>query len=306
MKVLNITYKFNETGVLTVDERLQLIESYISDNDIIICSEFYLCKIEGSEGKITFVDVDEEDIIKSKLEEISKSKPNVLIIPGTNLVFDSSLDCFLNKTYIYHDGFQNEHVKKNSGGTSHVINNLDLLYSDCFISSDHIADFKIARIKRNEAKVIKYSHKLKGYITYEIENFFLIIKICADYCESYEGSTNDKYKMVLNTAYGLPLKTDRNNGDVYIISDGILGPYIDIKNSGLNLASYNHDKFNNITLANYNITIKVPYVEPEPIAIPKYIPPRMRNAEQQIDTSNREKYLKYKKKYIKLKKLLFK
>lgn len=152
-----------------------------------------------------------------------------------------------------------------------------------------------------------YLDELKGYITYEIENFFIIIQICADYCEVYKGLTNNKYKMVINTSYNLLSPNDHNNGDLYIKSDGFLGPYINIKHDGLT-STHNINYINDIiTLVDYNITIEIPYVEPARVVIQKYIRPHIRKlmAEQQTDTSNK-KYLKYKIKYLKLKKLLFK
>jgi hypothetical protein len=67
MKILNITYKFNDTNVLSVDERLQIIQDRIEGNNIIICSEFYLCELEGLEGKVTYIDATRETVIKAQL-----------------------------------------------------------------------------------------------------------------------------------------------------------------------------------------------------------------------------------------------
>jgi hypothetical protein len=69
--------------------------------------------------------------------------------------------------------------------------------------------------------------------------------------------------MVLNTSYGLNSTLDFNNGDIYIKSDGLLGPYIDIKHSGLRLYQDNQSKIHNIILQNYNIIVEMPYVNRE-------------------------------------------
>ena len=185
----------------------------------------------------------------------------------------------VNKTYIYHNGFRNEHVKKTSGGLTDVINSQNLLNYDCFSS---VSDGKFTR---SETLVDKYRAKLNGYITYEIENFFIIIQICADYCEVYNGSTNNKYKIVMNTSYNLLSPNDYNNGDIYIKSDGFLGPYFNKKHDGLTLVLTNKQVIHNIILESYNIIIEMPYVERERPQSTAYIPPNIRgkNLEHPID-----------------------
>jgi len=127
MKVLNITYKFNETNVLSLEDRLKILETKIlehnSNLDLVLCSEFYLCAIGGEEGKINYIDSTLESQLKLRLNCISQRYKNIIIIPGTTLCFDKSYNCYFNKTYIYHNGFVASHIKKYSAGL------VDLVYS---------------------------------------------------------------------------------------------------------------------------------------------------------------------------------
>ena len=58
MKVLNITYTFKEANILSLNDRLTKLETEIIKQNVVlglvICSEFYLCDINYSIGKITY------------------------------------------------------------------------------------------------------------------------------------------------------------------------------------------------------------------------------------------------------------
>jgi len=229
MKVLNITYKFNETNVLSLEERLILLETKIlehnSNLDLVLCSEFYLCPILGKEGKIDYINSTLETQLKLRLNCISQRYQNIIIIPGTTLCFDESYNCYFNKTYIYHNGFVASHIKKFSAGLVDLVYSRELLLKDCFINDDVIITQGLLT-KDISRKVDIFNEIPKGYLIYVTENHFILLQICADYCEKYDGMYFNKYKLKINLSYGLRSPIDILIGDYDFIikSDGDLGP----------------------------------------------------------------------------------
>jgi hypothetical protein len=253
MKVLNITYKFNETNVLSLNDRLEILEAKILEHnnnlDLVLCSEFYLCD-NNKEGKIDYINSNIEAQIKSRLNNISQRYQNVIIMPGTTLCFDESYNCYFNKTYIYHNGFVTSYIKKYSAGLEDLVYNKELLLKDCFIE-DRIVEGQGLDPKRKSRIYGLSSDKIsKGYLTYITENYFILLQICADYCENYNGIHFNKYKLKINLSYGLRKHTNRilNNYDIIIKSDGDLGPECLIKNSSITIAYDNKINEDNIQI----------------------------------------------------------
>jgi len=121
---------------------------------------------------------------------------------------------------------------------------------DCFIEDRIVIEQGLNpnKISRN---IYAYDDKItKGYLTYITENNFILLQICADYCEKYDGIFFNKYKLKINLSYGLRenIKKILDNYDFLIKSDGDLGPEYFINNPSITIEGANKINKNNIQI----------------------------------------------------------
>jgi len=208
LNILSFHYNFEkDTKKMTIEDRIKNLERVLTDNkdknkeiDVVMCSEFYLCKnIDNKYSSITRKD---KEYIHKKFINISETFLDILFLPGTYYIYDKKQKCYKNILPIFHEGKLIKEYEKFS-----VPGNLDkepiplcaTKYKPGTIEhKPGTIEHKLETIEHKPGTIehkpgtIEHKPKINNVIKHKGKTF--ILGICSDYSCDYTDEIIKKYK----------------------------------------------------------------------------------------------------------------